>query len=182
MASSFFAAVDVGSSSVRAAIFDTDGKRLSMAIQELKTWRPQENFVEQSSEDIWTKACAVVKKAVSEAGVRAEQVIGIGFDATCSLVALEDKFKPVTVSPSGSDEQNVIVWMDHRANKEAAASIMYSAELSTKHALDAIQVLGGYGYMKEYPIAKYFLDCRVDTIFGGTTEIMKEIIGRSLGV
>ena len=36
--------------------------------------------------------------------------------------------------------------------------------------------------MKEYPIAKYFLDCRVDTIYGGTTEIMKEIIGKSLGL
>jgi alkylation response protein AidB-like acyl-CoA dehydrogenase len=45
-----------------------------------------------------------------------------------------------------------------------------------------VQLHGGYGYMLEYPIAKAYLDTRVETIFGGTTEIMKEIIGRSLGL
>ncbi len=44
-----------------------------------------------------------------------------------------------------------------------------------------LQFFGGYGYMEEYPIAKVFRDVRVNTIFGGTTEIMKEIIGRGLG-
>ena len=43
-----------------------------------------------------------------------------------------------------------------------------------------LQLHGGYGYMNEYPIAKAFVDARVTTIYGGTTEIMKEIIGRSL--
>jgi long-chain-acyl-CoA dehydrogenase len=43
-----------------------------------------------------------------------------------------------------------------------------------------VQLHGGYGYMSEYPIAKARLDSRVQTIYGGTTEIMKEIIGRSL--
>ncbi|MDR7273796.1 acyl-CoA dehydrogenase family protein [Catenuloplanes atrovinosus] len=41
---------------------------------------------------------------------------------------------------------------------------------------------GGYGYMREYPIARAFLDSRVHTDYGGTTEIMKEVIGRSLGL
>jgi alkylation response protein AidB-like acyl-CoA dehydrogenase len=45
-----------------------------------------------------------------------------------------------------------------------------------------VQLHGGYGYMLEYPIAKAYLDTRVETIFGGTTEIMKEIVGRSLGL
>ena len=45
-----------------------------------------------------------------------------------------------------------------------------------------VQLHGGYGYMLEYPIAKAYVDTRVQTIYGGTTEIMKEIIGRSLGV
>jgi alkylation response protein AidB-like acyl-CoA dehydrogenase len=45
-----------------------------------------------------------------------------------------------------------------------------------------VQLHGGYGYMREYPVARAFLDARVQTIYGGTTEIMKEIIGRSLGV
>jgi acyl-CoA dehydrogenase len=43
-----------------------------------------------------------------------------------------------------------------------------------------LQLFGGYGYMMEYPIAKAYLDARVQRIYGGTTEIMKEIIARSL--
>lgn len=45
-----------------------------------------------------------------------------------------------------------------------------------------VQLHGGYGYMTEYPIARAYADARVTTIYGGTTEIMKEIIGRSLGL
>jgi len=44
-----------------------------------------------------------------------------------------------------------------------------------------LQLHGGYGYILEYPIARAYLDSRVQTIYGGTNEIMKEIIGRSLG-
>ena len=43
-----------------------------------------------------------------------------------------------------------------------------------------LQLFGGYGYMMEYPIARAYLDARVQRIYGGTTEIMKEIIARSL--
>jgi len=45
-----------------------------------------------------------------------------------------------------------------------------------------LQLFGGWGYMEEYPIARAYRDARVQTIYGGTTEIMKEIIGRSLGL
>lgn len=45
-----------------------------------------------------------------------------------------------------------------------------------------LQLHGGYGYMEEYAIARAWRDGRVQTIYGGTTEIMKEIVGRSLGL
>jgi alkylation response protein AidB-like acyl-CoA dehydrogenase len=45
-----------------------------------------------------------------------------------------------------------------------------------------VQLHGGYGYMIDYPIARAYVDARVTRIYGGATEIMKEIIGRSLGV
>jgi alkylation response protein AidB-like acyl-CoA dehydrogenase len=44
-----------------------------------------------------------------------------------------------------------------------------------------LQLHGGYGYMLEYPIARAYLDARVQRIYGGSNEIMKEIIGRSMG-
>jgi isovaleryl-CoA dehydrogenase len=72
------------------------------------------------------------------------------------------------------------VQKNHRANKEAAASIMYAAELSTKHALDSLQVLGGYGYTKEYKIERFVRDAKLLEIGAGTTEIRKIIIAREL--
>jgi acyl-CoA dehydrogenase len=52
-----------------------------------------------------------------------------------------------------------------------------------KRVMDrCVQLFGGYGYMMEYPIARAYLDARVQSIYAGTNEIMKEIIGRSLGL
>jgi alkylation response protein AidB-like acyl-CoA dehydrogenase len=66
--------------------------------------------------------------------------------------------------------------------EEAAMAKWWCTELQ-KRVVDAcVQLHGGYGYMLEYPIARAYADARITTIYGGTTEIMKEIIGRSLGV
>ena len=65
---------------------------------------------------------------------------------------------------------------------EAAKAKWWTTELQ-KRVVDAcVQLHGGYGYMLEFPVARAYLDARVQTIYGGTTEIMKEIVGRNLGV
>jgi alkylation response protein AidB-like acyl-CoA dehydrogenase len=66
--------------------------------------------------------------------------------------------------------------------EEAAMAKWWTTELQQKVVDQCLQLHGGYGYMLEYPIAKAYLDSRVQTIYAGTTEIMKEIIGRSLGL
>jgi alkylation response protein AidB-like acyl-CoA dehydrogenase len=65
---------------------------------------------------------------------------------------------------------------------DAAMAKWWTTELQNKVADRCLQLHGGYGYMREYPVARAWLDSRVQTIYGGTTEIMKEIIGRSLGL
>ncbi|MCW6010925.1 acyl-CoA dehydrogenase family protein [Micromonospora sp. CPCC 205371] len=65
---------------------------------------------------------------------------------------------------------------------DAAKAKWWTTELQNKVADRCVQLHGGYGYMLEYPVAKAWLNSRVQTIYGGTTEIMKEIIGRSLGL
>ncbi|MBW2412034.1 MAG: FGGY family pentulose kinase, partial [Deltaproteobacteria bacterium] len=110
--------VDVGTGSVRAGIFTPKGKMLAQAVSPIEMYRPAENFVEQSSEDIWQNTCKVVKEAILSSKADRDQVVGIGFDATCSLVALDKADQPVSVSPTGKSRQNIIVWMDHRALKE----------------------------------------------------------------
>jgi alkylation response protein AidB-like acyl-CoA dehydrogenase len=65
---------------------------------------------------------------------------------------------------------------------DAAKAKWWTTELQNKVADRSVQLHGGYGYMLEYPVARAWLDSRVQTIYGGTTEIMKEIIGRGLGL
>ena len=65
---------------------------------------------------------------------------------------------------------------------DAAKAKWWTTELQNKVADRCVQLHGGYGFMMEYPVAKAWLDGRVSTIYGGTTEIMKEIIGRGLGL
>ncbi|MFJ6572803.1 acyl-CoA dehydrogenase family protein [Streptomyces sp. NPDC091292] len=62
----------------------------------------------------------------------------------------------------------------------ASMAKWWATELQKRVADRCLQLHGGYGYMNEYPVARAFTDGRIQTIYGGTTEIMKEIIGRSL--
>jgi acyl-CoA dehydrogenase len=62
----------------------------------------------------------------------------------------------------------------------ASKAKLSSTELQCKVADECLQLFGGYGYMEEYPIARAFLDARVQRIYGGASEVMKEIIARDL--
>ncbi len=115
----FVVGVDVGTGSARAGVFSLTGERRGMATQAIKMWRPKPEYAEQSSTDIWEAVGFAVREAVRESGVPPEAITGIGFDATCSLVALDSENNPLTVSPDGDPAQNIIVWMDHRATREA---------------------------------------------------------------
>jgi alkylation response protein AidB-like acyl-CoA dehydrogenase len=63
---------------------------------------------------------------------------------------------------------------------DAAKAKWWTTELANKVMDRCLQLHGGYGYMMEYPVAKAWVDARIQSIYGGTTEIMKEIVGRSL--
>jgi alkylation response protein AidB-like acyl-CoA dehydrogenase len=65
---------------------------------------------------------------------------------------------------------------------DAAKAKWWCTELHGRVADRCLQLFGGYGYMLEYPIARAFQDARITRIYGGTTEIMKEIVGRDLGL
>jgi FGGY-family pentulose kinase len=119
MAPRLYLGVDVGTGSVRAALFDERGTMHGVGTHPIAMQRPREDFAEQSSDDIWRACGEAVRGALARANAKPESVAGIGFDATCSLVALDAKGRPVTVSPTGDDAWNVVVWMDHRATLQA---------------------------------------------------------------
>jgi acyl-CoA dehydrogenase len=64
----------------------------------------------------------------------------------------------------------------------ASMAKYWCSDLQCKVMDECLQLFGGYGYMWEYPITRAFADARVQRIYGGTNEIMKEVITRSMGL
>lgn len=112
-------AVDVGTGSARAGLFDRHGRQLARADYPIVMNRPEENHAEHDSENIWSAVCIAVKTARAKAGVPAEAVCSIGFDATCSLVMRDPDGAPLSVNRKGDPRWDTIVWLDHRALEQA---------------------------------------------------------------
>ena len=124
---SWVVGVDVGTSSARAGVIEiATGRLLASHSHPILLFHPQADFYQHSSADIWAAVCTATTSALQLAHQRQPSfspsaIRAIAFDATCSLVLLGAEDAPVSVSPGGEVEQNVIVWMDHRAQAEAAA-------------------------------------------------------------
>lgn len=119
MAQNLLVGVDVGTGSARAGIFTPAGKLLGRHESPIAMRRTDANFAEHDSEDIWASVCIAVRGALAEAKADPAQVVGIGFDATCSLVVRDAEGGQVTVSMDGNDRWDTVVWLDHRALNEA---------------------------------------------------------------
>lgn len=78
-------------------------------------------------------------------------------------------------------ERCVAQYMAGTMDVQTAAAIKaFSSDMQMKVADSLLQLFGGYGYMTEYPISRFFVDARIQRIYGGTNEIMKEIVARDL--
>lgn len=78
-------------------------------------------------------------------------------------------------------DRALLAYKDGKLSAEEAAKVKFWATEREWEVLDAgVQLHGGYGYITEYPIARAFLDARVHRIYGGTNEIMREIVGRQI--
>lgn len=116
----YYIGVDVGTGSARAGLFDRSGTCVASARESIAIFREGAVIAEQSSDDIWRAVRACVGELIATTDIDPDRVRGIGFDATCSLVVLDGKGQPLTVSRSGNDARNIIVWMDQRATDQAA--------------------------------------------------------------
>ncbi len=99
-----------------------------------------------------------------------------------SRFALAEMTTEVALATAFCDQAVLARNCGELSREEAAMAKWWTTELQGRVVDRCVQLHGGYGYMLEYPIARAFVDARVTRIYGGTTEIMKEIIGRSLGV
>jgi short-chain 2-methylacyl-CoA dehydrogenase len=76
-------------------------------------------------------------------------------------------------------------WLQQRGRpfrKEAAMAKLYASEIAVDVARDAVQVHGGYGYIEEFPVCRHFRDSKILEIGEGTSEIMRLVIARELGL
>lgn len=115
----FVIGVDVGTLSTRVGMFDLKGSMMGIGSYPISIHYPKPDFVEQSSDEIWEKTGLAIREAINQAQIDRKDILGLSFDATCSLVCLDREYKPLTLSPTGDPSRNIIVWMDHRAIKEA---------------------------------------------------------------
>ncbi len=77
--------------------------------------------------------------------------------------------------------QNLALYKEKKLDVETAAALKsFSSDMQMKVADSLLQLFGGYGYMVEYPISRFFVDARIQRIYGGTNEIMKEIVARGM--
>src|SRR6185437_5909781 len=114
-----FLGIDVGTGSARAGVFDAAGNLLGTAKRDIPLYLSAGEVAEQSSRSIWAAVCAATREAVALSGLEPDQIGGIGFDATCSLVVLGPAGEPISVGDSDDSERDIIVWMDHRAIEQA---------------------------------------------------------------
>lgn len=115
-------ACDVGTGSVRVGLFDLNGRLYHVAKRDIELFTPKDDYKEQSSTNIWAMVCECIREAISLTKTQSYDVKGINFDATCSLVCLDEDDKPVCISPKDSEQNdlhNVILWADHRSIQEA---------------------------------------------------------------
>jgi alkylation response protein AidB-like acyl-CoA dehydrogenase len=99
-----------------------------------------------------------------------------------SRFALAEMATEIELATTFCDQAVLALNRGELSPQDAAMAKWWATELQGRVADRCVQLHGGYGYMLEYPIARAYVDARVTRIYGGTTEIMKEIVGRSLGV
>src|ERR1700680_1419474 len=111
--------VDVGTGSAGAGVFARDGRRLGRGEWPILMNHPAPNHAEHDSEDIWAAVGKSIRAALASSAAPASAVAGISFDATCSLVMRDARAAQLSVSTTGEDRWDTLVWLDHRAIAEA---------------------------------------------------------------
>lgn len=113
------AAVDVGTGSARAGLFDASGRLLGRGETGIETRSERPLHAEQDSTAIWAAVCAALAQARAGAGARPSDVAGLAFDATCSLVLRDRAGRPLAAAPGAEARWDTVLWLDHRARAEA---------------------------------------------------------------
>jgi alkylation response protein AidB-like acyl-CoA dehydrogenase len=79
--------------------------------------------------------------------------------------------------------RSALLWEQNKPyTKEAAMAKLFASEMAVRVAGEALQIHGGYGYLLDYPVQRYYRDARVGTLHEGTSEIQRLVIAREIGL
>lgn len=126
MTDQYLLGIDYGTESCRVGIFTTDGKPVTFAATPYETHRPRPGWAEQSPDDWWNALVDSSRRALAESGIRPEQILGIGYDAT--------SYSLVPMDADGRALRNAIMWMDVRATRQAARADVLESEVRRYNA------------------------------------------------
>ncbi|XP_059082136.1 FGGY carbohydrate kinase domain-containing protein-like [Tigriopus californicus] len=183
--SNLFLGVDVGTGSVRAGLVDQRGRILEIASRPLKINNPRPDHYEQSVNDIWSGVVHCIRQVIQ--GVEDKsRIIGIGFDATCSLVVLDESGCGLCVNQDEDESWDVMMWMDHRAKVQTE----HINNLEHPQVREVLQFVGGSislemqvpkllwikeNLAKTWPRARHFFDLSDFLTFKATGHISRSL-------
>ena len=132
---------------------------------------------------ISSQACGIAKDALDLAADYAKERIQFG-KPIAELQAIQWKLADMATQLESSRLLTLqAAWMKEQGmpfTRQASMAKLYSTEAANRIVKEAVQVHGGYGYCKEYPVERLFRDCRVSTLYEGTSEIQRLVIARRI--
>ena len=156
-----------------SALMGTEGEGYKIAMKTLdmsRTW-------------VGCGAVGIAQRCIDEAVAYGKQRITVG-KPILKIQALQFKVADMEIRTETARQMgaHALTLMDQGLpyRKESAIAKCYAGDVAVQNALEAIQILGGYGYSREYPVEKLLRDAKIFQIFEGTNEIQRMVIGKSV--
>ena len=151
-----------------------EGRGFIYAMQTLDLARPM----------VGAMAVGIAQRALDEAVAYAKQRVTFGkpiFQHQALNFKLADMDIKTEMARAGVINALNVYYTGKNFSREAAIAKCYAADIAVECALDAIQVLGGYGYSRDFPVEKLLRDAKIMQIYEGTNEIQRLVVGGQLG-
>ena len=125
--------------------------------------------------------------SASDRGTRETSWAGSGWAGSGSGGSAEGAIAPSRSRATQVEASRLLTWhaaaradAGRKINAEASMAKLFAGEAAVQVALEAIQIHGGYGYLKDYPVERYLRDAKLGTIGEGTSEVQRMVIARQL--
>ena len=202
---SFVLGLDIGTTSTIGILLELPDRIVATATRPVTLSSPHPGWAEEDPRQWWDNVTEITREILAVSGIKADAIDAIGVTGMLPALVLLDAdgqvLRPSIQQSDGRcgqevaemkaeldamqcyiDQSVLLLNAGELTAEDAAAAKLLTSELEARVVDACVQLHGGAGYMEEYRICRMYQDARISRIFGGTSEIMKEIIGRGLGL